>query len=66
MVGIPGDTPVVFVDKPVVERAEKDQIVEVGGSSLSPMLNVVDLEPPGVATSGIPAAATVTVDDQSS
>ena len=38
-----GDVPVVFVNKPVTKPAEKDQVVQVGGPTMRPVLNVVNL-----------------------
>jgi hypothetical protein len=38
-----GDVPVVFVNKPVMKPTEKDQVVQVGGPTLGPVLNVVNL-----------------------
>jgi len=41
--GTCGDRPPVFVDEPVVKPAEEDQIVQIRGSSLGPMDNMMDL-----------------------
>ncbi len=38
-----GDVPVVFVNKPVMKPAEKDQVVQIGGPTLGPVLNVMGL-----------------------
>ena len=38
-----GDVPAVFVDKPVMRPAEQNQVVQVGGPTVGPVLNVVDL-----------------------
>ncbi len=38
-----GDVPVVFVNKPVMKPAEKDQVVQIGGPTPRPVLNVVNL-----------------------
>ncbi len=51
VVGITRDVPTVLVNKPVVKTTQQDQIVEVGGSTLSPMLDVMDLYPSAVLAS---------------
>ncbi len=38
-----GDVPVVFVNKPVMKPTEKDQVVQVGGPTLGPVLDVMNL-----------------------
>ena len=57
--------PVVFVDKPVMKPAEQNQVVQVGGPTVGPVLNVVDLDPSGVPTSGELAGPPVTMGYQS-
>ncbi len=64
VVGIPGDMPAVFVDKPVMKTAEENQIVQICAATLGPVLDVVDLDPSGVPTSGKPAGPPVTVTDE--
>lgn len=62
--GRAGDVPAVLMEKAVVEAADEDEIVQVGGPSLGPGLDVMDLKPAGVAASGMLAVATVTVVDE--
>ena len=57
--------PAVFVDKPVMKPAEQNQVVQVGGPAVGPVLNVVDLDPSGVPTSGKPTVSAVTMGYQS-
>jgi hypothetical protein len=38
-----GDVPVVFVEKPVMKPAEKNQVVQIGDPTLGPVLDVVSL-----------------------
>ena len=40
--------PTLLVDHPMVKRAQTDQIVEVGWSSLRPELDVVSVDPSAV------------------
>ena len=56
----------VFVDKPVMKPAEQNQVVQVGGTALGPVLNVMDLDPSGVGTSDPLAVSAVTMGYQSS
>ncbi|MCZ6456679.1 MAG: hypothetical protein O6650_05455, partial [Actinobacteria bacterium] len=58
--------PSVFVDKPVMKPAEQNQVVQIGGPTVGPVLNVVDLDPSGVGTSDPLAVSTVTMGYQSS
>jgi hypothetical protein len=55
-VGIAFDGPAVFVEEPVVEGAEQDQVGEVGGPTVSPMLDVVSVDPTSVGTSDEPTS----------
>jgi hypothetical protein len=53
--GAPGlvgfDLPSVFVEEPVVVSAEEDQIVQIGGSTISPVSDVMGVdEIPGSTT----------------
>lgn len=66
IVGISGDVPSVFVNKPVMEPAEQNQIVQIGGPTLGPVLDVVDLEPACVPTPDPLASPPVAVVDESS
>ena len=50
------DLPYVFVEEPVVPSAEKDQIVQVGGSALAPVEDVVGVDPGGPSAAGEPAS----------
>ncbi len=59
-----GDVPVVCVNKPVMKPTEKDQVVQVGGPTLRPVLNVMNLQPFGVSTAGKRAGPPVTVMNQ--
>ncbi len=43
VVVVSGDVPVVFMEKPVMKPAEKDQVVQIGGPTPGPVLNVVNL-----------------------
>ena len=56
--------PAVFVDKTVMEPAEKDQVVQVGGASVDPMLAVMELHPFGAVTSR-PLAVVIALDGSS-
>ncbi len=47
--------PAVLVEKTVMKTAEKDQIVQVGGASIGPVLDVMGLHPSGAVTSDPPA-----------
>ncbi len=58
--------PVVFVNKPVMKPTEKDQVVQVGGPTPGPVLNVVNLQPFAVPTSDPLAPPPVTMGYQSS
>jgi hypothetical protein len=57
---------VVLVDPPVVDPAEEYEIVQVGGSAVYPGVDVVDLEPSGVVTSGMLTLIAVAVVDETS
>ena len=59
VVGVSGGCPLVFVEVPVVVSAEED---EVGGSSSTPVEDVVGLGPVCVVASGEPAAAVAVVE----
>ena len=50
------DGPSVFVEEPVVISTQQDQIVEVGGSPVGPMLDVVAMDPTLMRTSRESAA----------
>lgn len=65
-VGWAGDVPAVFVDPPVVDSTQEDEVVKIGGSAVGPGDDVVDLEPSGVATSGVLTMAAVAVIDETS
>ena len=58
--------PAVFVDKPVMKPAEQNQVVQVGGPTVGPVSNVVDLDPSSVGTSDPLAVSAVTMGYQSS
>ncbi len=49
-----------------MKPAEQNQVVQVGGTTVGPMLNVVDLDPCSVPTSGELAVSAVTMGYQSS
>jgi hypothetical protein len=51
----------VLVEVAMMMSAEEDEVVEVGGPAVGPMLDVVGLEPAGVPTSGEPADPTISV-----
>jgi hypothetical protein len=51
------DRPSVFMQEPVVVTTEEDQIVQIGGSSIGPMLLVVGVEPSLERTSRPPTAS---------
>ncbi len=38
-----GDMPVVFVNNTVMKPTEKNQVVQIGGPTLRPVLNVMSL-----------------------
>ena len=54
------DNPSVFVEEPVVISAEQDQIVQIGGSTVSPMGPMVGLNEVSGATTG-ELTATITM-----
>jgi hypothetical protein len=58
-----GDGPAVLVEEPVVVSAEEDEIVEVGGASVGPVDDMMDLEPVFGSASNPPAAVSVPVFD---
>jgi hypothetical protein len=45
----------MLVNKPVVKPTEKDEIVEIGGASIGPVLDVMGLHPSDAVTSDPPA-----------
>ena len=49
-VRVPFDAPLVFVEEPVVVSAQQDEIVEVGGPTVGPMLDVVAVDEAEVGT----------------
>ena len=49
-VWITGDRPAVGVEEPVVEAAQRDEIVGLGGATVGPMDHVVDVHPTGAVT----------------
>lgn len=51
------DCPPVFVEEPVVEPAQQDQVFEVCGPAIGPMLNVMTVNPTPAAAAGEPASA---------
>ena len=53
--------PAVFVDKPVMKPAEQNQVVQVGGPTVGPVLDVVDLQPACVATADPLASPAIAV-----
>lgn len=63
-VGWSGDVPALFVYEPVVVSADEDQIVQVCGSSVCPVLSVVDFEPVVASASGEPALSAVPMVDE--
>ena len=38
-----GDVPVVFMEKTVMKPTEEDQVVQIGGTTLRPVLDVMNL-----------------------
>src|SRR5262245_1784925 len=49
------DRPAVLVDEPVVERADEDEVLEVGRPAVAPPHDVVGLREPARAAAGEPA-----------
>ena len=60
--GVTGDREVPTVDGVVVEGAEADLVADVGGATLGPVLEVVDLDEPGGGTAWEPTAAVAVLD----
>jgi hypothetical protein len=58
--GMACNAPPALVHKPVMERAQQHQVVEIGGSALCPMHEMVGVSPAGSFASG-EAASLVTV-----
>ena len=56
-----GDGPAVVVEEPVVVSTQQDQIVEVGGASVGPVDDMMDLEPVAGAPSDPPAPVSVPI-----
>jgi len=59
--GVDGYVPLAFVEESMMEPAQQDQIVQIGPASIGPVLDVMDLQPAGMATSREPTAASVTM-----
>ena len=51
------DGPSVFVEEPMMEPTQQDQIVKVGGPTPRPVDDVMSMHPIGPTASGEPAAA---------
>ena len=49
VVGVSGDLPAVPMNQTMVESAKGDQVVEVGGTTIGPVPNVMNLSPLGPA-----------------
>lgn len=64
MPGWAGDVPTVLVDEPMMKPAEKDQVVEIGPTPISPMLLVMGLQPSSAAAARELTASTSRVIDQ--
>jgi hypothetical protein len=58
---MPADPPPALVDQPVVGVAQKDQVLQVGGSAVGPVDQVVGVEPPPALAPGEPAGPLVPV-----
>ena len=63
VIGVPRDGPSVFVDQPVMEGTQSYQVVEVGGSAVGPVHDVVDLGPAGAPAAGEPAVLVAGLDE---
>lgn len=54
-VGGATDTPPPLMDEPVMEATQRHKILEIGGSAVYPVTNMVNMDPPGASTPGEPA-----------
>jgi len=52
VVVVSGDVPAMLVNEEVMPPAQQDQIVQIGGTTLRPVLEMVDLEERCPPTSG--------------
>ena len=59
--GFPDDPPVLPVNQAVMEPAQGDQIVEIGGTLVRPMNDVMGMGPAGPATPREPTAPVTTL-----
>ncbi len=55
-VGITNEVPALGVNEAVVEAAQGDKVIQIGGPVVGPMNDVMGMGPAGAATSGKPAS----------